>query len=263
MTLSVAGVDFHVCLRGGRPDAVFVHGFGSDHHTWDLLWEHLDATLAALRYDLRGFGRSRGGGDTSFSHAEDLLAILNALSIEHCHLIGVSMGGAIALHTALEWPDRVRSLTLISPALMGWEWSPAWRQRWRAIVDLARAGEMEAARRLWWQHPLFDSVRDSAASDRVFQEILAFPGTQWVRDQQRPVVPDVERLYRLSVPTLLLTGGRDEADFRLIADLIEASSERVQRINVPTRGHLLHIEDPVVCARHLCNFLHSQPAPET
>jgi len=141
-------VAFHARQAGDTPSAVFVHGFGGDLRTWDLLWQALGNTVPALRYDLRGYGRSGGGREESFSHADDLLAILDALAIERCDLVGVSMGGGIVLHTALDHPDRVRSLTLISPALMGWEWSAAWRERWRAIVELARAGEMEAARRL-------------------------------------------------------------------------------------------------------------------
>jgi len=255
LTLSAAGVDFHTRLQGDSPRAVFVHGFGGDLHTWDLLWEALGGALPALRYDLRGYGRSSGGEEEPFSHADDLLAILDALAIGQCDLVGVSMGGGIALHTALEHPDRVRSLTLISPALMGWEWSGAWRQRWRPIVELAQAGEMDAARWQWWSHPLFDSVRDSAASARVYEEIMAFAGAQWVKDNQRPVLPDVERLHRLATPTLLLTGGRDEADFRLIADLIEASAATVRRIDEPALGHLLHVEAPDICARRLLDFL--------
>ena len=260
LTLSTAGVDFHARQQGDNPGAVFIHGFGGDLHTWDLLWAELGGALPALRYDLRGYGSSGGGEDESFSHVDDLLAILDAQAIGQCDLVGVSMGGGIALHTALEHPDRVRSLTLISPALMGWEWSPPWRQRWRAIVELAGAGEMDAARRLWWSHPLFDSVRESSVSERVYGEVMAFAGTQWLHDPQRPVLPDVERLYQLATPTLLLSGGRDEADFRLIADLIEASADVVRRIDEPDLGHLLHIEDPAGCACRLRDFLGERSA---
>lgn len=260
LTLSVAGVDFHARLEGEAPRVVFIHGFGGTLHTWDLLWEVLDGALPALRYDQRGYGRSSGGGDEPYSHTEDLVGILDTLAVERCDLVGVSMGGGIALHTALEHSDRVRSLTLIGPALMGWEWSAEWRQRWRAIAELARAGELDAARQQWWNHPLFDSVRDSAASARVYEEIMAFPGTQWVSDNQRPVLPDIGRLHQLTTPTLLLTGGRDEADFRLTADLLEAGANTVRRIDEPDLGHLLHLEDPSGCARRLLDFLGERPA---
>ena len=84
---------------------------------------------------------------------------------------------------------------------------------------------------------------------------MRFPGEQWIEDRHEPKLPDVERLHLLATRTLLLTGGRDLEDFRLIADLIEASASNVQRIDDPVRGHLVHLEDPEGCARRISAFL--------
>jgi pimeloyl-ACP methyl ester carboxylesterase len=69
------------------------------------------------------------------------------------------------------------------------------------------------------------------------------------------MLPDVERLHLLATRTLLLTGGCDLEDFRLIADLIEASASHLQRVDDPARGHLLHLEDPAGCAARIGAFL--------
>lgn len=111
------------------------------------------------------------------------------------------------------------------------------------------------ARRLWWEHPLFGTTRDSAAGPALFESIMRFPGEQWIEDRHEPMLPDVERLHQLTTRTLLLTGGRDLDDFRLIADLIEASASHLQRVDDPARGHLLHLEDPEGCARKISAFL--------
>jgi pimeloyl-ACP methyl ester carboxylesterase len=255
-SLHAAGVGFHCSQRGAAPRAVFVHGFGCDLQTWDPLWaacaEH---ELPALRYDLRGYGQSHAPQPAAFDHAEDLLAILDAAQIAQCDLVGVSMGGGIALNFALDHPQRLRSLVLISPGLVAWEWSENWRRLWRPIVASARGGALQQARQLWWQHPLFASTRDSAGAVALHDSIMRFSGEQWIRDDHRPMLPDVERLHRLQTRTLLLSGGRDFEDFRLIADLIEASASNLQRIDDPQRGHLLHLEDAAVCAQRMLAFL--------
>src|SRR5688572_24015777 len=112
LTLHTPAFDFHADARKPPPRAVFVHGFGGDLHTWDSLWEAMDSEFSAMRYDLRGFGQSLIHAPTSYDHANDLLAILDALGVEQCDLVGVSMGGGIALNFTLDHPERVRNLVL-------------------------------------------------------------------------------------------------------------------------------------------------------
>lgn len=255
LTIRAAGADFHARQCGEAPRALFLHGFGGDLHTWDGVWSELAGVLPALRYDLRGFGRSVGAQQAPFSHADDLLAILDASGVERCELVGVSMGGSIALNFTLDHPGRVRRLVLVSPGLVAWEWSADWQALWRPIVERARAGALDEARRLWWEHPLFATTRRSAAGHALFESIMRFSGRAWIRDDQRPMLPDVDRLHLLQTRTLLLTGGRDLADFALIASLIEAAAPAVRRVHRPGSGHMLHLEDAAGCARDILSFL--------
>lgn len=255
LILHCAGVDIRARQRGPDPGAVFLHGFGGDLHTWDRLWSALDERFAVLRYDLRGFGESRAHDETPFSHAEDLLALLDARGLQAVDLVGVSMGAAVALNFALDHPGRVRRLVLVSPALTGWEWSEGWRDLWRSMVEQARAGNMEGARELWWQHPLFATTRASDGAGELRAGIDRFAGRQWVADHQRPELPDLDRLPALAVPSLLLSGGRDLEDFLLIADLLEGAAPGLRRVDFPDAGHLLQLERPGEVARELESFL--------
>jgi pimeloyl-ACP methyl ester carboxylesterase len=235
---------------------VFLHGFASDLHTWDGVWSALGQKVAAVRYDLRGFGRSSRAPPSAFTHADDLRAILDAIAIEQCDLVGVSMGGGVALNFALDHPERIRNLVLISPGLIGWEWSEAWLKLWQPIVNCARRGALDEARRLWWEHPLFSTTRKLEAGSQLHDSIMRFGGRQWIGgDYHRRLPPDVERLHLLRARTLLLTGGRDLEDFRLIADLIQASVTDVQRHDDPALGHLVHLEDPQGCVGKILSFL--------
>ena len=253
--IRTAGTGFHASQTGATPRAVFIHGFGGDLHTWDGVWTSLGGALPALRYDLRGYGQTASGDGRPFAHADDLLAVLDALGMELVDLVGVSMGGGIALNFTLDHPQRVRNLVLISPGLVAWEWSVEWRETWQPIVDRARAGALEEARRLWWQHPLFASTRTSPAGAALRQSIMRFRGDQWIRDEHRPMLPDVDRIHLLQTRTLLQTGDRDLADFRLIAALLEASAGNLTRIDYPGLGHMLHLEDAAGCARDILAFL--------
>ncbi len=255
LRIQAAGAEFHAQQRGPQPRAVFIHGFGGDLQTWDSVWAVLNNQLPALRYDLRGFGRSTGGDGAPFVHADDLLAILDARAIGRCDLVGVSMGGSIAVNFALDHPERVRSLVLISPGLVAWEWSEPWRELWQRIVSQARCGALDQARRLWWEHPLFDTIRGSAAGPALYESIMRLSAAHWIGDAHRPMLPDMERLHQLRTRTLLLTGGRDLEDFRLIAEVIAASAGSLARIDEPALGHLLHLEDPQACARRMLAFL--------
>lgn len=253
-TLHCPGVDIHASQRGERPDAVFLHGFSGSLQVWDPLWDELDGDVTALRYDLRDFGASRAHDEREFSHSEDLLAVLDNCAPGPVDLVGVSMGGAVALNFALDHPQRVRRLVLISPAITGWEWSDDWRALWRPIIEQARAGNMDRARQLWWQHPLFETTRSSNAGPALRASIDRFAGRQWLADQQLPEHPDLDRVHGLAVPTLLLTGERDFSDFLRIADLLAGAAPDLRRLTFPAAGHLLQMEQPRAVAGELRAF---------
>lgn len=243
-TLSVEGATLCGEARGENPALVLLHGLGGSRATWDRVVAALPADLPLLRYDLRGFGASFMDEAIEFSHADDLLAVLDAQGIAKATIVGLSLGGAVATNFAIDHPERVERLALVSPALVGWEWSDEWRGRWRAMASAARNGDMAQARRLWWEHPLFETTRASDAADDLRRSIDAYSGRVWVKDPQRRVLPDIERLHQITAPTLLLTGELDMPDFRLIGSLLEASVPNIRRIDFPAAGHMLPLERP-------------------
>jgi len=257
--VEAAGVSLYGEYRGTAPGLVFLHGMGGDLHSWDSLWRELPADLPALRYDLRGFGRSGWDAELPYDHADDLLALLDARGIDCADLVGVSLGGSVALNFALRHPRRVRSLVLISPGVVAWEWSEEWRALWRRSADAARAGDLDRARELWWQHPLFASTRGSDAGPALHAAIMAYACRHWLADPHVRALPDIERLHTLQAPTLLLSGGRDMADFRLIAEVLEASVPHLQRQDFADCGHLLYLECPATCAAAMAAFWAARP----
>lgn len=254
-TIAVEGATLSGERRGhGAAPLVFVHGMAGCRADWDHLWAALPQELPLIRYDLRGFGASEAGEGIPFSHTEDLLALLDDLGIARVVPVGLSMGGAIALNFALSHPGRVERLALISPAIVGWDWSDEWRTLWRGVASAARGDDMALARERWFAHPMFARLHESEMADEFRRSVEHYHGHQWLRDDQRAELPDIDRLHTLAARTLLLSGAEDVPDMRLIADLIEAAAPDVTRVEFADAGHMLHWERPRQAAAALARF---------
>ncbi len=254
-TVEVEGAIISGERRGSSAPLVLVHGMAGERHDWRRLIAELPDDLPILRYDLRGFGASEAETGLPYSHTDDLRAVFDALGLERAAVLGLSMGGGVALNFALSHPDRVSRLILVSPAMVGWEWSNEWKALWRGVAHAARDGDLALARERWWKHPMFAAIRETEAGAELRAAIDAYHGRQWFADSQRDELPDIDRLHTLTAPTLLLTGEHDVPDMRLIADMIAAAAPDVARIDHADAGHMLHMEQTRAVAQAVTAFL--------
>lgn len=99
---------------GRGPLAILLHGIGGNRRTWYPQLEAIAAEFTAVAWDARGYGDSDDyEGALAFEHfAHDLARVLDALGVGAAHLVGISMGGRIALDFYARWPQRVATLTL-------------------------------------------------------------------------------------------------------------------------------------------------------
>ena len=257
-TVPVVGASLVAETQGQGNPLVLVHGFADDRQTWNNVSGELCCGRQIIRYDLRGYGESEEHGDAPFRHAHDLLHVLDRLKIGQCDLLGVSMGGSISLNFALDYPERVSRLILISPGLVGWEWSEEWKDLWARISSTARSGDMAKARDLWLNHPIFEKARRNPPTAEYIKDSVArYSGRHWISDNEEPAYPDLDRLVTLKIPTLLLTAACDLPDFRLIADLIAAAVPNVRRVDIQNAGHVLHLECPDEIVSRVSRFVDS------
>src|SRR3546814_7319720 len=85
----VPGARLSVEIRGeGSPALVMLHGLASDRRSWDRVVAELGLHTCTIRYDLRGSGQSVASDDKPFRHASDLHALLDAMGVECCDLLG-------------------------------------------------------------------------------------------------------------------------------------------------------------------------------
>lgn len=103
------------CTDVGKGDAVvLIHGLAGDHAAWRAQIELLRGSHRVIAFDNRGAGRSTQIDEPVSTQdlAADTLALMDRLGVAQAHLVGRSMGGAVAQHVALIAPERVRSLAL-------------------------------------------------------------------------------------------------------------------------------------------------------
>jgi 3-oxoadipate enol-lactonase len=243
----IDGARLYYETAGAGEAVVFIHGFALDRRMWDAQMAPFAARFRAVRYDLRGFGRSAPPAGAPYSHAGDLLALLRRLGIARASLVGLSLGGAVAADAALAAPEMVARLVLADALLSGHRWSDAWHAAAGPAWALGRAGDLAGARRAWLAHPLFaPALANERAAPHLRGMVEDYSGWHWAhRDPVRdPQPPALARLGAIRAPTLIVMGERDLPDFWAIARAAQQGIPGAQTVVLPGVGHLANMEAP-------------------
>ena len=248
---------------GEGPPLVLIHAGIADSRMWDGQVAAFAQRYRVIRYDVRGFGRSPMPPGP-YSNVEDLHALLQTLGVERASLVGLSMGGGIALDFALEYPEMVDALVLAASGLGGFQWSDALKQDWAEedaaleAGDLARAAEINL--RMWVDGPARtpDEV-DPAVRARVREMLLAASHAD-DGEQQRLEPPAIARLGEIRVPALVIVGDRDQPDMLAVADRLAGGIAGARKVVVPGVAHMVNMERPEEFSRMVRDFLAARPA---
>jgi pimeloyl-ACP methyl ester carboxylesterase len=253
---------FYETEGSGHP-LVLVHGHTADLRLWDDQISALSPNFRLIRYDVRGHGRSEAPstGYTWPIYAEDLRQLLSHLGVEQAHLLGLSMGGGIALQFALDNPEMVSALVLADSALEGFSYSDEFAEPWEEMINVARSeGVQKALAEVWLNHPLFDGIKRYPEKwRRLRQMTLSFSGVEYrdtsARDEAG--LPQIGRLHEVAAPTLVLVGEDDIQDFRLISEILAGGIANAEKITIPGSGHVLNMEAPEAFNQAVAAFLSS------
>ena len=250
------GVVLHGATREVRQTLVLLHGFTGSAAGWSSLFSSLEAPERRLiALDMPGHGQSDAPAEPARyaieRSREDILAALASLDVSanEAVLLGYSMGGRIALYTALCALFRALILESASPGIA----DPVERER-RRQSDHALAWRIEEAGVQafvdeWEQVPLFASqrtlpveARAALRSQRLNNRAVGLANS--LRGVGTGVQPALyERLHTLDLPVLLLAGELDEKYCR-IARQMAVSLPMVRVEIVPAAGHAVHLEQP-------------------
>jgi 3-oxoadipate enol-lactonase len=233
---------------------VLVHAGIADSRMWDPQWETFPRSHRAVRYDMRGFGRSPLSPG-AFSHGRDLIGLLDELELERTTLVGNSQGGQTALEVAVAEPQRVERLVLVDPGLPGFAWSDetrsGWAEEWAAYERGDFDGAAEVSLRMWVHRP---EVRERVREMQLRAYELESAVGQAAEEEL--LVADVaERLAEVRASTLIVTGEEDRSEMQAIADLLAETIPDARRASIQDAGHLPSLERPEEFDRLVLEFL--------
>jgi pimeloyl-ACP methyl ester carboxylesterase len=222
---------------------VLLHSALGDSRLWHRQIAALAGRYEVVAPDLPGWGRSPLPTDP-FSFVEVVDALLPAA------LVGNSFGGAIALRTALAHPDRVSKLMLIDSGLPAWDWTEEMTSYFEAEGAAVEAGDLDAATEVnlqfWVKPEHHDEVRPQQRHALELQTAHEEPEVLW---------PEMPPLSSLTVPTLVVVGEDDKADFRAIAQHLAEEIPDADLAVVAGAGHLVGLDQPEELNALLLEFL--------
>jgi len=244
----------------GRP-LVMIHGGLLDRRMWDDQFAVFAKSYDVIRYDARGHGLSKASSGT-YSHHEDLKKLLDGLKVEQAAIMGLSMGGYIAIDFALAYPDRVSALILVAPGLTGYKFeSEALKKNSELLNKAAKDNDLkmlvEYFQRSWTDGPARtpDQV-DPAVREKVRRMSMATL-ENW-NDESREVrlePPAIGRLAEILVPTLAVVGDLDMPDILEIVGLIEKGVKGARKEVIKGAAHMVSMEKPAEFNRIVLHFL--------
>jgi 2-succinyl-6-hydroxy-2,4-cyclohexadiene-1-carboxylate synthase len=235
------------------PRMVLLHGFTQTARCW----APFDAALAE-HHQLR-LVDAPGHGASRHAHA-DLVdaAWLVGVAGGPATYVGYSMGGRIALQLALDSPDLVRRLVLISasPGLADHAERAARRERDDALAEHLEAIGVAAFLDEWLAQPLFASLPPTRAH-RTERERNTAPGLAASlralgTGAQQPLW---DRLRELRMPVLLVAGVSDAKFVGVAQQMAEAIGVNAQVALVEGAGHTAHLEQPALTASLVLDWL--------
>jgi esterase len=250
----------------GKPPLLFLHGGGLTAHTWDLVCLALRPDYWCLAPDLRGHGDSEWSPEMDYgleAHRDDVEAFVDHLRLDGLVLVGMSLGGLTAIAYAARRAARLAALV---------------------IVDVGPETRLDGARRIadFLAAPAeFDSVEDAVARALTFNprrdarllrrslrhNLRRLPSGKltWKHDRRRARLdPDAwtrrrralwDDVPRITVPTLVVRGGRSDVFLDEDAAKLAAGLPRGEWVRIEDAGHTVQGDNPRALVAELRRFL--------
>lgn len=269
--IDIDGMQVHLRDQGPRNELtpiVLIHGTSASLHTWDGWTEVLAEQRRVIRFDLPAFGLTGPAPDSDYSaerYADFTLKVMDALGVERAVLAGNSLGGHIAMETALQAPARVSGLVLVDAGGYPFE-AQSMPIGFRIAQIPAFAPLMN---RLLPRSMIVSSVESVYGDpskitpelvDRYYELTLREGNRAALveRFRQMSVRDDArERAKTISVPTLIIWGGKDRLIPPHVGEQMHEDIGGSELARFAELGHVPHEEDPAATVAVTAAFMQS------
>lgn len=255
---TVNGLSMHYETQGEGTPLVLLHGLGSSLRDWEYQLEAFASRYRVITVDLRGHGRSdKPKGPYSMAlFAEDVAALLKKIVTESAHVVGLSMGGAVAFHLALDHSPLLKSLVVTNMS---------------AMVPVSTFTQ----KRLYYSRLFISAVMGPKAMGTVIAKAV-FPKPEmaglretliarWAENPRRPYLAALralknwsvmDRLHHITCPALLIHSEHDYAPLDHKKE-VAARMGRATLMTLPGTHHVVNVEEPASFNALVLHFLES------
>jgi pimeloyl-ACP methyl ester carboxylesterase len=266
------GIKLYYEETGKGIPVVFIHEFAGDFRSYEPQVRHFSKYYRCITYNARGYPPSdvpKDGERYSQERArDDVRSVLDALSIDKAHVVGLSMGGFAALHFGFTYPERCRSLVV---AGCGYGAAPNERAKFAEEAEMnakrfeeltmAKAAEAYALGPTRVQYQNKDprgwrEFADQLAEHSSEGSALTMRGVQ----KRRPSLFDlVDKMKTITAPTLIMTGDEDWPCLEP-GILMKNAIPTAGLVVLPNAGHTINLEEPALFNLYLSDLFRAADA---
>lgn len=261
-TIKVNDINMYYEVHGEGEPLVLIQGVGGDLVTWSYFQiPEFSKKYRVIAFDNRGVGRT-DAPDSPYSiqmMVEDTAGLLNALGIEKAHMLGLSMGGRIAMEFALKYPQKTKSMILACTSAYSHPWT---LQVLDMLVRMDREGTSPETRCRYQLLILFTLrfFENDKRVQKAINNVLTNPHPQPVYAYARQCAAIAEHdsrqsIGRISVPTLVLAGKEDILDPLPLSEELHAGIPGSELAILEGGGHALFQEIPDKFNQAVLEFL--------
>lgn len=248
-TASNQGTSIRYQIRGTGEPLVLIMGFGADGNVWEKHVEVYQQHFKCILIDNRGVGQSSQpkGPYTTQLMAEDTIAVMNHAGIDQAKVAGISMGGAIAQELALNFPDRVSCLVLISTWPKFNNYAKTVYENLKKLRVTSKPADFMELLQLWiFAPPYYETeLEDLKDGQRSAAESTHPQSQDGFEGQLNACIhhDTVERLSQIEIPTLITVGEMDIFTPPAFSEILNQGIRESVYVTFPTGGHVHHWED--------------------
>jgi pimeloyl-ACP methyl ester carboxylesterase len=260
--VSVNGQTIHYLQQGSGRLIILVHGFAGSTYTWRKLIPLLADRYTVYAVDLLGFGLSDKPADGAYdlkSQGNLVLGFMDALRIPSATLAGHSMGGVVVAYAAIEKPEMVDSLILISPGFYG-RGAPAFLKYLFFPLNRIMARQFYT-KKVRSQSLSRSFYNKSLLSDELINAYLLPANTPGaIEALERMMTTVTTQTYEgvaepITQPTLIIWGEKDQANLPADGERLKQEIKQSSLIYIPECGHYVQEEKPKELAEAIKDFL--------
>jgi len=231
---------------------VMIHAGVADSRMWNNEFDHFAKHYNAVRYDMRGYGRSEPV-EGEFRHMDDLTALLDHLDLRGpMVLMGCSMGGGLAMDFALSQPERVRAFIMSGSAPSGLKLDVPKPPLYDEAVKADEAGDWDRLCELEVQIWFDGAGRTPEQVDPAMRRLVYDMNHIALMNEARELgerlpdaaIPGAERLAELKVPVLAIVGEHDTPFIRAAADHMAGNIPTARKVVMQDAAHLPNLDHP-------------------